>query len=34
MDAGHLVRVEALADNKAPYLAAEIETPNGLITLT
>lgn len=34
MDAGHLVQVEALPDGKTPYLEAEIETPNGLVTLT
>ncbi|MCP4390253.1 MAG: VOC family protein [Gammaproteobacteria bacterium] len=34
MDAGHLVQIEALADDKTPYLEAEIETPNGLVILT
>lgn len=34
IDAGHLVQVETLADDEAPYLSAEIETPNGLVTLT
>jgi len=34
MDAGHLVQIETLADDQSPYLEADIETPNGLVTLT
>ena len=34
LDAGHLVQVEALGDDRPPYLAADIETPDGLVTLT
>ena len=34
IDAGHLVQVESLADGRAAYLSADIETPNGLVRLT
>ena len=34
MGASHLVQVEALADDQAPYLSAMIETPKGLLYLT
>ena len=34
MDAGHLVQIEALADDQAPYLSAAIETPKGLVYLS
>jgi len=34
IDAGHLVQIETLAQDEAPYLKAEIETPNGLVSLT
>lgn len=34
IDAGHLVQVESLGDNRAAYLSADIETPNGLVRLT
>ena len=34
LDASHLVQIEALANDEAPYLAADIETPKGMVTLT
>ena len=34
LDAGHLVQVEALEGDRPPYLAADIETPAGLVSLT
>jgi hypothetical protein len=33
MEASHLVHVEALPDNKSPYLSATIDTPTGSVTL-
>ena len=34
IDASHLVQIEALAEDRPPYLEAAIETPNGMVTLT
>lgn len=34
IDASHLVQIEALEADEAPYLSAAIETPKGLINLT
>ena len=34
IDAGHLVQIEALENDETSYLTADIETPNGLVTLT
>ncbi len=33
MGAGHLVDVQAIADNDTPYLSAKIDTPNGEVIL-
>jgi hypothetical protein len=34
IDASHLVQIEALEADEAPYLSAAIETPKGLVNLT